>query len=247
MTIAAPRDALPPGRYRHFKGMEYQAPGVETHSETREELVAYRALYGGHGLFVRPRAMFLEEITRDGVTQPRFTYISPSDVRKLSHEAQLYARAFLLSTARPLEAALYAREFEAAPDDLVYAALAAFQNTDGGFGHGLEPDLTTLDSSVLATTTALQTLRHMGAPADHPLVRDAIGWLNGAYDAAHRAGRSFRPPPTTRRTPPGGQWGRITRSGSASTPSTRAPKSWVVSTPTRCLPMRPSLPRSSVR
>lgn len=64
-----------PGRYRHFKGNEYQVLGVARHSETEEEMVVYRALYGEGGLWVRPAAMSLETVTRDGVTQPRFTYI----------------------------------------------------------------------------------------------------------------------------------------------------------------------------
>ena len=64
-----------PGRYRHFKGNEYQVLGVARHSETEEEMVVYRALYGEGGLWVRPAAMWLETVTGDGVTQPRFTYI----------------------------------------------------------------------------------------------------------------------------------------------------------------------------
>ena len=64
-----------PGRYRHFKGNEYQVLGVARHSETEEEMVVYRALYGEGGLWVRPAAMWLETVTRDGITQPRFTYI----------------------------------------------------------------------------------------------------------------------------------------------------------------------------
>ena len=64
-----------PGRYRHFKGNEYQVLGVARHSETEEEMIVYRALYGEGGLWVRPAAMWLETVTRDGVTQPRFTYI----------------------------------------------------------------------------------------------------------------------------------------------------------------------------
>ncbi len=64
-----------PGRYRHFKGNEYQVLGVARHSETEEEMVVYRALYGEGGLWVRPAAMWLENVTRNGVTQPRFTYI----------------------------------------------------------------------------------------------------------------------------------------------------------------------------
>lgn len=64
-----------PGRYRHFKGNEYQVLGVARHSETEEEMVVYRALYGEGGLWVRPAAMWLETVTQDGVTKPRFTYI----------------------------------------------------------------------------------------------------------------------------------------------------------------------------
>ena len=64
-----------PGRYRHLKGNEYQVLGVARHSETEEEMVVYRALYGEGGLWVRHAAMWLETVTRDGVTQPRFTYI----------------------------------------------------------------------------------------------------------------------------------------------------------------------------
>ena len=64
-----------PGRYRHFKGNEYQVLGVARHSETEEEMVVYRALYGEGGLWVRPAAMWLENVTRDGVTKPRFPYI----------------------------------------------------------------------------------------------------------------------------------------------------------------------------
>ena len=59
-----------PGRYRHFKGNEYQVLGVARHSETEEEMVVYRALYGEGGLWVRPAAMWLETVTRDGITQP---------------------------------------------------------------------------------------------------------------------------------------------------------------------------------
>ena len=63
------------GKYRHFKGMEYEVIGIAKHSETLEPMVVYRALYGEGGLWVRPAAMWQESVTRDGVTQPRFTYI----------------------------------------------------------------------------------------------------------------------------------------------------------------------------
>jgi hypothetical protein len=61
-----------PGRYRHYKGAHYEVIGVARHSETEEELVVYRALYGERGLWARPLAMFLESVEVDGATVPRF-------------------------------------------------------------------------------------------------------------------------------------------------------------------------------
>lgn len=66
---------IKPGRYRHFKGKEYEVLGVACHSETEEELVVYRALYGDFGLWVRPVRMWNETVERDGKTFRRFTYI----------------------------------------------------------------------------------------------------------------------------------------------------------------------------
>ena len=66
-----------PGRYRHFKGKEYEVLGVASHSETLEPMVVYRALYGEGGLWVRPAAMWTERVDRDGYSGPRFTYIGP--------------------------------------------------------------------------------------------------------------------------------------------------------------------------
>ena len=64
---------IQPGRYRHFKGKEYQVIGTARHSETLEEMVVYRALYGEGGLWVRPAAMWNERVERDGYCGPRFT------------------------------------------------------------------------------------------------------------------------------------------------------------------------------
>lgn len=64
-----------PGRYRHYKGMEYQVLDTVRHSETCEPMTLYRALYGEHGLWVRPAAMFLETVVIAGVAQPRFTRV----------------------------------------------------------------------------------------------------------------------------------------------------------------------------
>jgi hypothetical protein len=61
-----------PGRYRHYKGPEYEVLAVARHSETEEEYVVYRALYGDHGFWVRPMAMFLETVIVDGHACPRF-------------------------------------------------------------------------------------------------------------------------------------------------------------------------------
>ncbi len=63
------------GRYRHFKGNEYELIGIAKHSETLEEMVIYRALYGEGGYWVRPASMWNEEVIRDGKSFRRFTYI----------------------------------------------------------------------------------------------------------------------------------------------------------------------------
>ena len=68
-------EEIRPGRYRHFKGMEYEVLGVAKHSETLEPMVVYRALYGEGGLWVRPAAMWDETVERDGQVFRRFTYI----------------------------------------------------------------------------------------------------------------------------------------------------------------------------
>jgi hypothetical protein len=72
MNDLTPLPPAPPGRYRHYKGKEYEVLGVVRHSETLEPMVLYRALYGERGLWVRPYAMFFETIEVDGVLTPRF-------------------------------------------------------------------------------------------------------------------------------------------------------------------------------
>ena len=66
---------IKPGTYRHFKGNCYEVIGVGRHSETMEEMVVYRALYGEHGLWVRPAAMWTEIVDRDGYHGPRFQFL----------------------------------------------------------------------------------------------------------------------------------------------------------------------------
>ena len=68
--------ALTPGRYRHYKGADYLVIGVARHSETEETLVVYRQLYGDRALWVRPLAMFTEEVEVAGRRQPRFAFVS---------------------------------------------------------------------------------------------------------------------------------------------------------------------------
>jgi hypothetical protein len=70
--ILPPLVTTPPGRYRHYKGGEYDVVGTVRHSETLEPMTLYRALYGEQGLWVRPAAMFEETVVVDGVSQPRF-------------------------------------------------------------------------------------------------------------------------------------------------------------------------------
>jgi len=79
-TEPVPASELPvgvpaPGRYRHYKGGEYEVIGVARHSETDELLVVYRPLYNATGLWVRPLAMFLETVAHNGAPVPRFARI----------------------------------------------------------------------------------------------------------------------------------------------------------------------------
>ena len=68
-------ETVKPGRYRHFKGNEYEVIAVAKHSETLEEMVVYRALYGEGGMWVRPASMWNETVERDGKIYQRFTLI----------------------------------------------------------------------------------------------------------------------------------------------------------------------------
>lgn len=63
------------GRYRHYKGKEYEVIGTAKHSETEEELVVYRALYGEGQLWARPLKIFKENVVVNGIEKPRFEFI----------------------------------------------------------------------------------------------------------------------------------------------------------------------------
>ncbi|WP_026376798.1 DUF1653 domain-containing protein [Aestuariibacter salexigens] len=64
-----------PGKYRHYKGNEYEVIGVARHSEDESELVVYRPCYGERGLWARPLEMFVEQVIVDGQSVPRFAYL----------------------------------------------------------------------------------------------------------------------------------------------------------------------------
>ncbi|MDP4547902.1 MAG: DUF1653 domain-containing protein [Marinobacter sp.] len=70
---------ISPGRYRHYKGRDYEVIGVAKHSETEESLVVYRCLYGDHSLWVRPLSMFRETVQVAGEEVPRFARVEAKD------------------------------------------------------------------------------------------------------------------------------------------------------------------------
>ena len=65
-------ESILPGKYRHYKGKEYEVIGIARHSETEEAMVVYQALYGDRGIWVRPASMWNEEVERGGKTVRRF-------------------------------------------------------------------------------------------------------------------------------------------------------------------------------
>ena len=70
---------LKQGKYRHFKGGEYELLFIAKHSETLEPMVVYRALYSEGGLWVRPASMWTEQVCRDGYEGPRFQYVGETE------------------------------------------------------------------------------------------------------------------------------------------------------------------------
>jgi len=104
-------------------------------------------------------------------------------VKKLSPATQTKIKRFMQNEARPLEKYLYLSHFENGAQSDVLAALARFQNADGGFGHALEPDLRLQESSVIATTIAFQHFRELGIHEDSPILRNACRYLVDNYNA----------------------------------------------------------------
>ncbi len=110
----------------------------------------------------------------------------------LDHDAYRGARAFL-ERGRALEAAVFAYTLEDGPAWHVLDALAAFQNPDGGFGHGLEPDVLCGATSALATSVALRRLAEIAAPPGHTLVAGATDWARRTIDPGTRTWRIVPP------------------------------------------------------
>ena len=79
MNDLPPLPEAPPGRYRHYKGGEYEVIGVVRHSETLEPMVLYRPVQGDSGLWVRPYAMFFGTVQEEGRAEPRFAYAPGRD------------------------------------------------------------------------------------------------------------------------------------------------------------------------
>ncbi|MDQ4077696.1 MAG: hypothetical protein M3220_15800 [Chloroflexota bacterium] len=104
-------------------------------------------------------------------------------MKTLTRDAFGRARDFLKTQARPLDRAMFEYRFEGAGTEHALTELARFQNEDGGFGHALEPDLRTPTSSALATGIGLSLLKELHCPAEHPLVRGAVGYLLDTFNA----------------------------------------------------------------
>ncbi|TVS10433.1 MAG: DUF1653 domain-containing protein [Wenzhouxiangella sp.] len=95
--------SVSPGRYRHFKGGEYEVIDVARHSETEQWLVVYRPLYGEGRLWVRPLDLFTDQKTIDGKTRPRFERIGESAGPELCPQARVetFCREHQLSSSPP--------------------------------------------------------------------------------------------------------------------------------------------------
>ena len=79
MTYEEAKENIRPGRYRHFKGGEYEVLGIARHSEDESPMVVYRPLYNASGLWVRPADMWNEIVVRDGRTYTRFLQVEGQD------------------------------------------------------------------------------------------------------------------------------------------------------------------------
>lgn len=103
-------------------------------------------------------------------------------VQVLTRERFEAARAFVADEARPLDRALLDLALGRGDTQTALAALAKYQTEDGGFGHGLEPDVPSPASTAIATSIGLRLLARLDTPDDHPMVRGAIRWLDANLD-----------------------------------------------------------------
>ena len=122
----------------------------------------------------------------------------------LSRDGFQQARAYLVDKARLLEWAIFRHDLEGGDVAQVWTEMAAYQNPDGGFGQGLEPDLRTPSSSALATGMALHKLKESGCSADHTLVQKAVAYLLDSCDQERSVWRVV--PPDANRYPHAPWW-----------------------------------------
>lgn len=101
------------------------------------------------------------------------------EMKRLMTDAFQAARSYLLTHGRPIDQAMFRYRFEAGPAQAVSEALKPFANSDGGFGHAIEPDLRNHASSALATSVALQYARLAGLSFQNPLLAKTISYLLG--------------------------------------------------------------------
>ncbi len=124
-------------------------------------------------------------------------------MKRLAPDGFERAVSYLVTRARPLERALYDYRFEDGPEDAVVDAILPFRNTDGGFGHALEPDVRTATSSALATGIALRIIAELDCPEADQLVPSAIEYLIATLD---RKPLTWRPVPHDANEAPHAPW-----------------------------------------
>ena len=140
------------------------------------------------------------------------------------------ACAFVESEGRALDAALLRYDLGTGAAEAVLTALSAYQNPDGGFGHGLEPDMASPASSALATSVGLRLLRRIEASSGHPMVEAALAWLDRTFDWMPASGRSSPRRWTRRPTRHGGRGRRICPRAGMASGSIPAPSCLAIST-----------------
>ena len=127
-----------------------------------------------------------------------------SSRKTLTREDFAKARDLVRNTARPIDSALFDYYFEDGTTESVLDELVKYQNPDGGFGRGLEPDIRLGASSPMVTSTGLQYCTAVDADGNHPVVRRAVEYLVDAYESAGRYWPST--PPEVNDTPHAPWW-----------------------------------------